>query len=63
MPDCPASGQSSNGTKKSEPVWDQTKGTQSGIGMLGYRTEMSKAWMPMPSYDNDRAKNVFIMQK
>ncbi len=47
--------------KKAEPVWHWNKRTQSGIGMLRYRTKISKTCMPMPSYDNSRYKNVFTI--
>ncbi len=44
MPDCPASGQSNTGiTKADDGTSLGPDSSQSGIGMLRYRTEMSKA--------------------
>ncbi len=53
MPDCPVSDQSDIGTNKysvtgTSPV-SENKGTQSGTGMLRYRTVRPDAGMPMPS--------------
>jgi hypothetical protein len=36
-----------------EQVWHWKKGTQSGIGMLRYRTEMMDAGMPPIGFDTD----------
>jgi hypothetical protein len=37
-----------------EPVRYRIKGTQSGIGMLRYRTEIQDAGIPMPAASNSR---------
>ncbi len=52
MPDCPASGQSGTGLKKTKmpkPVRYQTKLTQSGIFLVRYQTKIRDAGMPMPA--------------
>jgi hypothetical protein len=51
-PDCPASDHSGTGMKQNvnagtRPVWN--KETQSGTGMLQYRTKLLNAGMPMPA--------------
>ncbi len=54
MSDCPASSQSGTRTIKNslcrKPVRYRNRGTQSGTGVLRYRTEIQDAGMPMPSY-------------
>jgi hypothetical protein len=52
MPDCPVSGQSGTGLKKTnepEQVRYQTKVTQSGIILVRYRTKIRDAGIPMPA--------------
>jgi len=53
MSNCPASNQSGTGMNKNagarEPVRYRDKRTQSGTGMLLYRTEIQDAGMPMPA--------------
>ncbi len=52
MPDCPASGQSGTGLKKTndaETVPYRTKLMQSGIFLVRYRTKIRDAGMPMPA--------------
>jgi hypothetical protein len=50
--DCPASSQSDTGMNKNVDAGTsryRNKGTQSGTGMLRYRTEIHDAGMPMPA--------------